>query len=96
MQRLKQKIKFRHLFDMEVKENAREILKLRLNKYRFLPNEYSSNTSITIFGDHVVAFYGLEPGRLADEPTQFHIISRPIADAYRKIFEALWEKVGIE
>lgn len=95
-QRLKQKIKLRHLYDWEVKQNAKDILKLRLNKYKFLPIKYSSSTSITIFGDHVVSFYGIEPGKLSDEPTQFHIISRPIADGYRKIFEALWEKVGMD
>ncbi len=83
-------IKFKHLFDYEVKDQEPEILKLVGKPYKFLPKEYSSNTAIDIFGPYVVMFVGVHPGNLVEEPTQFIIKSRKLADGYRKYFEFMW------
>src|SRR3989344_2044896 len=93
-QRIKQGIHFRHIFDSEVKSMASEILKLRMNEYKFLPPECSSLMSIDFFGDHVVMFYGVGPGRLSEDQVQFSIVSKNIADGYRKYFDFFWNNLG--
>jgi hypothetical protein len=89
-------IKFLHLFDYEVKEQKPEILKLVGKPYKFLPKKYSSPTAIDIFGDYVVAFVGVKPGELADEPIQFVMKSRRLADGYRKFFSFMWDNCADE
>ncbi len=93
-ERVKQGIHFKHIYDYEVKLMAPEILDLRLNEYKFLPKEYSSAVAIDVFGDHVVTFYGVGPGHLAEEPVQFTVVSSKIADGYRKYFDFMWKKLG--
>ncbi len=90
-QRIKQGIKFMHLFDYEVKEQKPEILDLVGKPYKFLPKKYSSPTAIDIFGDYVVAFVGVSPGKLDKTPIQFVIKNRRLADGYRKIFQFMWD-----
>lgn len=92
-ERLKKKIHFKHIYDWEVKTMAPDILKLKLNEYKFFPKEYSSSIAIDIFGDHVVTFHGVSPGKLAEEPVQFNLISKKIADGYRKYFNFIWKKL---
>lgn len=90
-ERRKLGIKFKHLFDHEVKEQKPEILKLVGKPYKFLPKEYSSTTSVDIFGDYVVTFVGVGPGKLDEEPVQFVLKSRRLADGYRKFFQFIWD-----
>ncbi len=89
--RKKQGIKFRHIFDQEVKTEKPDILKLVGKPYKFLPKKYSSETAIDIFGDYVVMFVGVKPGYLDEEPLQFVIKNRRLADGYRKMFEFMWD-----
>ena len=93
-QRIKQGIHFKHIYDWEVKTLAPEILKLKMNEYKFFPKDYSSSVAIDIFGDHVVTFYGVSPGKLADEPVQFTVVSKTIANGYKKYFNFMWNKLG--
>jgi len=95
-QRIKQEIHFKHIYDFEVKKMSPEILKLKMNEYKFFPKEYSSSIAIDIFGDHVITFYGVSPGFLPKEPVQFTVISKNIADGYRKYFDFMWKKLGPE
>ncbi|MFH1785292.1 MAG: helix-turn-helix domain-containing protein [Candidatus Micrarchaeota archaeon] len=90
-ERKKRGIKFMHLFDHEVKENKPEILKFVGKPYKFLPKKYSSPTAIDIFGDYVVSFTGVEVGKLGDNPIQFVVKSRQLADGYRKFFWFMWD-----
>ena len=90
-ERVKKGIHFKHIYDHEVRKDAKEILKLRLNEFRFLPKEFSSLTAVDIFGDYVVSFYGDKAGQLGEEPMQFVIKSRKIADGYRKFFDFMWQ-----
>lgn len=91
-ERKKRGIKFVHLFDYEVKEQKPEILKLVGKPYKFMPKKYSSNTAIDVFGDYVVTFVGVKPGELDEEPVQFVIKSKRLADGYRKFFQLMWDK----
>jgi len=85
-------LKFKHIFDFEVKKQAPEILKLIEKPYKFLPKEYSSKTAVDIFGDYVVTFVGMKPGKLPEEPIVFVMKSKVLADGYRKFFEFMWDK----
>jgi predicted transcriptional regulator len=90
-ERKRKGIKFMHLFDYEVKEHKPEILKLVGKPYKFLPREYSSQTAVDIFGDMVVTFVGTQSGQLPEEPVQFVMKSRQLADGYRKFFQFMWD-----
>lgn len=87
-------IQFMHLFDHEVKAQKPEILQVVGKPYKFFPKKYSSNTAIDIFGDYVVAFVGVQPGKLDEEPLQFVMKSRRLADGYRKFFQFMWDHCG--
>jgi len=84
-------IKFMHLFDYEVKDQKPEILKLVGRPYKFMPIKYSSQTAVDIFGDYVVTFVGVKLGFLYEEPIQFVMKSRRLADGYRKFFQFMWD-----
>ncbi|MEK6978907.1 MAG: helix-turn-helix domain-containing protein [Candidatus Micrarchaeota archaeon] len=96
IERKKLGIKFMHIFDYEVKEQKPEILKLVGRPYKFLPKDYSSQTSIDFFGDRIVTFVGVKPGQLDEEPTQFVMRSRRLADGYRKFFNFMWDKLPFD
>lgn len=81
--RIKNKIKWKILYDAEVK--GKEITKLKLMETKFLPKEYSSPAVINIYADRVVNV--LWQG---GNPTCFMIINKEIADSYRKWFDLLW------
>jgi len=85
------KIRFKHLFDYEIKKQKPEILKVVGKPYKFLPKEYSSSTAIDIFGPYVVTFVGVKPGELYDDPLIFVMKSRKLADGYRKYFQFMWD-----
>lgn len=84
-------IKFKHLFDHEIKSQKPEILKIVGKPYKFLPKKYSSATAVDIFGDYVVTFVGVEPGKLQEDPLQFVLKSRLLAEGYRKFFQFMWD-----
>ena len=80
-----------HLFDHKVKTEKPEILRMVGKPYRFLPPQYSSQTAVDIFGDYVVTFVGVRPGFLPEEPMQFVMKSRRLADGYRRFFQFMWD-----
>jgi predicted transcriptional regulator len=84
-------IKFVHLFDYEVKDEKPEILKIVGKPYKFLPKGYSSPTAVDIFGPYVVTFVGVKPGELDEDPVQFVMKSRRLADGYRKFFQFMYD-----
>ncbi|MBW2983705.1 hypothetical protein KY361_01175 [Candidatus Woesearchaeota archaeon] len=83
--RIKSKIKWKILYDHEVK--GKPITKLELMETKFLPKEYSSPAVINIYADRVVNV--LWQG---ENPICFMLINKDIADAYRKWFDLMWKK----
>lgn len=83
--RIKSKIKWKILFDHELK--GKKITKLALMETRFLPKEYSSPAVINIYADKVVNVLWIK-----DNPICFMIINQDIANSYRKWFDLLWKK----
>jgi len=92
-ERKKKGITFKHIFDHDVKEKTPEILNFVGKPYKFLPKNYSSPTCVDIFGDYVVTFVGVGPGQLPDEPVQFVLKSRRLADGYRAFFNFMWDSL---
>ena len=92
-ERRRKGIKFMHIFDYEVKDQKPEILKLVGKPYKFFPKNYSSQTAVDIFGDRVVTFVGVETGQLDQEPVQFVMKSKRLADGYKKFFQFMWDRL---
>ncbi|MFT7615619.1 MAG: sugar-specific transcriptional regulator TrmB [Candidatus Woesearchaeota archaeon] len=90
-ERKKLGIKFKHLFDQEVKDEKSSILKIVDKPYKFMPEKYSSQTAVDIFGPYVVTFVGVRPGELSEEPLMFVMKSQKLADGYRKFFQLMWD-----
>lgn len=92
----KKKLHCYHLFDHEMREHVQKDIespvKRHLHEARFLPKECSTNSAIDIFGDRIVTFTGLHVNRLDDDMVQFVIISRKLAESYKKWFWLMWEK----
>lgn len=53
-------------------------------------NLSSGATAVDIFDDYVVTFVGVKPGELYEEPLQFVLKSKLLADGYRKYFQFMW------
>ncbi|MBI2572726.1 hypothetical protein HYV86_02610 [Candidatus Woesearchaeota archaeon] len=90
-ERQKSKIKFRHIFDEEVKKKAPSPLDFEKNEYHFLPKKYCSKLTVEFFGDYTVIYTGQEYGKLKEKPTLFVLKSKEIADGFKKIFEFMWD-----
>lgn len=90
----RKKIKFIQLFDYEIKKDMSEFPKNFPGKleYRFLPQKYTTNSGIHIFGDYVITYTGLGLGKLSKDVTFFVIHSKDLAESYRKWFWYMWEQ----
>ena len=77
-----------------VEEDIESPVKEHLEESRFLPKEYSTRSAIDIFADRVVTFTGLNVNRLDDDMVQFVLVSRELADSYKKWFWLMWDKCG--
>lgn len=84
-------IKYRHIFDYEVKDHAAHAPKAVGRPYKFLPKKYSTSSMVDIFGDHVVSFTGAGLTRISDDITIFVIVSQPMAESYKTWFKFMWD-----
>lgn len=87
-------IKFIQLFDYEVKSQIPNFPKHFPGdlKYRFLPEKYSTNSAIHIFGDYVMTYTGLTIGKIDKDVVFFVIHSKDLAESYRTWFWYMWEQ----
>ena len=87
----KRGIKYQHIFDYEVRDGASFVPESVGKPYKYLPKEYSTQSRVDIFGDHVVSFTGAGLAKIDDDITIFVNISRPLADSYRTWFKFMWD-----
>ncbi len=80
------------LLDAEAKKLPAAELESLGARYRFLPADYSTNSVIHIFGNHVVTFTGVGHKILRDDLTLFVMISDALAESYRTWFRMLWDR----
>lgn len=87
-------IVFNTLFDHEVKDENRPILKDIEMNHKFLPKEFSSKAVIDAFGDYVVLISVAENEKI-DENTSFTVIvNGNLADAFRTWHKLIWGLVS--
>lgn len=88
----RKKIKFVEIFNHEASQQIPNFPKHFLGQleYRVLPQEYSTDSIIVIFGDYVVTYTGCRVLRMDDNAVFFVLRSRALADSYRVWFQALW------
>jgi len=84
-------IKYRHIFDYEVKKLAPDLPRSLGKPYRFLPEKYSTTGAIDIFGDHIVTFSGLTLKNISEDVTLTVIVNKELADCYRTWFRFIWD-----
>lgn len=84
-------IKYYHIFDGTVKNQAPELLPLLGKPYKFLPRKYATTGAIDIFGDHVVTFSGLNVKDITDDVTLIVMVNKELADCYRTWFQFIWD-----
>lgn len=87
----KRGITYRHLFDHEVKKQAPYVPKAVGKPYKFLPKKYSTPSMVDIFGDHVVSFTGAGLTQISDDISIFVVVSKPMAESYKKWFQFMWD-----
>ncbi|MDD9954074.1 MAG: hypothetical protein OXR66_07090 [Candidatus Woesearchaeota archaeon] len=88
-ERIAKGISYKHIFYHDLKDpkhpNHRITKILKGNKYRFLPKGFTSTCSIEIYGNKVASMYW------GEEPLVVVVMSKQIAEGYRKYFEFMWQ-----
>ena len=82
----RKKIRFHCIFDAEVKERGKDALKHYSPPHKFLPQAYSTNSVLVIFGDYVVAYTGVTFMKLENNLTVFVLKDKNLAESYRTWF----------
>lgn len=89
----KKGVKYHHIFDHEVRAKLPEVLKAVGKPYKFLPKDFSTDSTMDVFGDHVVTFHGVGLGKLEDDITIFVMVSPGLAESYRAWWRCMWERL---
>jgi len=87
-------IKFYHIFDSIVENQGKDILAemdKRNMSYRFLPEEYSTNSTLDFFGDQIVTWNGISLKKLDDDVTLFVLRDKGLANNYKTWWKFMWE-----
>ncbi|OIP80532.1 hypothetical protein COW94_01845 [Candidatus Peregrinibacteria bacterium CG22_combo_CG10-13_8_21_14_all_44_10] len=84
-------IRYHHLFDYEVKNQANHVPKAAGKPYKFLPKKYSTPSMVDIFGDRVVSFTGAGICEIDEDISIFVTVSRPMAESYKTWFQFMWD-----
>ena len=92
----KKKINYHHIFDHEVREKLPQVPKTVGMPYRYLPKNFSTNSTIDIFADRIVTFTGLGLGKLDDDVTIFVVVSPRLAESYRSWWQYIWSTLPEE
>jgi len=92
----KKKMQYHHIFDENVRDALPVVPKTVGMPYRFLPKKFSTNSTMDIFGDHIVTFTGLNIGRIEDDVTIFVMVSPRLAESYRTWWEYIWSTLPDE
>jgi len=83
------KIASKIIYDHELKKYP-QVIKAIGKEYKFLPKEYSTGSSIDIFGDYVAIYSGVNVAKLDEDITIFIIRDKTLAQDYLKWFDFLW------
>ena len=90
VKRKNQKQKHYHIWDYEVEAHPPVPLGTK-GRYKFMPKEYTTNSTMDIFGDHIIMFSGVSLGKIEEDVIIFVIVSPPLAEAYRTWWKMMWD-----
>lgn len=83
--RIEMKIKQRHIYNENAKGRIEYLNSLPYTEATYLPKEYDSPSTTTIYGNKVAFWIW------SDEPLTIIIESERMAESYRRYFELLWK-----
>lgn len=83
------KIESQIIYDFELKKYPEIISRVGKN-YKFLPKEFSTGSSIDIFGDYVAIYSGVNVAGLDEDITIFILKDKTLAKDYLKWFNFMW------
>lgn len=86
----KTKIKSKLIFDEEMKDHP-EVINIIGGEYKFLPKEYSGESSADIFGDYVAIYSGVGIKELEKDITIFVMKDKTLAKDYLKWWKFMWD-----
>jgi predicted transcriptional regulator len=86
-------IKYQHIFDWEIKNELPDVIKEIGSPYKFLPKDYSTQAACDVFGDHVVTFTGLGPGKIDEDIVIYVLIDKVLAEGYKTWFRFIWDNL---
>lgn len=89
----RKKMKLSIIFDWEVAEEFPQAPDMLTNTYKFLPKEYSTDSTMHIFGGNVVTYNGAAPRNMQDDTTIFVMTSPALAESYRIWWRYLWDSL---
>ena len=78
------------IFDAEVKDYP-EVLQAINGEYKFLPEKYSTGSSVDICGQYVLTYSGVSVKKLDQDISIFVLKDKTLAEDYIKWFYALWD-----
>lgn len=85
-------IKSHIIYDYEAGNNS-NLTKYVGNDYRVLPAEYSSNSSVEIFGDYVAIYSGMNLKGLEDDIMITILKDKTLAEDYMKWWQFMWDSL---
>lgn len=84
--RIKKKQVMKHIYNEDAKERIKYLNSLPYTEARYLPKEFDSPVATNVCGNEVIFIHwGVKP------PLVIQIISKELADQYKKYFELLWK-----
>lgn len=93
-ERRKKNVKHFHIWDAELQKDPPGPLGSK-GHYKFLPKQYSTTSTLDIFGDYIVTFTGVGKGQIQDDMTIFVIVSPQLAEGYRTWWKFMWDSLPI-
>ncbi|MDD5050281.1 MAG: helix-turn-helix domain-containing protein [Candidatus Pacebacteria bacterium] len=87
----KKGLKTHALYDIEIQKTNHPILSLINREHRFLPEGFSSPSTVTVFGNQVVVQSGFKIGQINENATCTVIVNEFIAETFRTWFKFMWE-----
>src|SRR3990167_7311692 len=82
------------IYDDSVR-NHPEVIKAIGGENKFMTKEFSTESSIDIFGDYVAIYSGINPKQLDDEITIFILKDKSLARDYMKWWKFMWSVLPV-
>ncbi len=84
------KLRFHILFDGTKESIPASVLGASQGTHKFLPQGFSNNSIIDIFGDRVVIFSNVKGQNIDENATLTVIINKNVANSFRTWFKMIW------